>query len=194
MKFCQQGGSCSDGVCSPEPEPFFFWTRNKGTLRKGFSPLLFPTHLTGHTSLDSVVHCRLHIADKMRTCRVQGTQRKLVILAWLGAIGCLSLSSLTSAFVMHPHGPCCTRPTGLLLSHLQEDDDTTNDDEEVTSPRKNVFASICSAWVPKHAMKSLVTLGVACSLAMPAFASDSSSLLVGQRYWTIMNEGACHYG
>jgi hypothetical protein len=44
--------------------------------------------------------------------------------------------------------------------------------------------------VMQNLLKSLVTLGLAGSLALPSFASDSGNLLVGQKYWTIMNEGA----
>lgn len=83
---------------------------------------------------------------------------------------------------------------------------TTQDKDE--EPTKRIYNNINNESPPspssssfgmsQKVIKSLVSLGVACSLAvmsLPTSAvavSDSASLLVGQQYWTIMNqEGAC---
>lgn len=112
-------------------------------------------------------------------------ERKIPILLALSAIGYLSLLTSSDAFSsprqLHPWN-------SVSALHMLE----KHDEARGGCPNNTKAAPSKNSWhnLPKDALKSFLTFGLAFSLALPTFASDSSSLLVGQKYWTIMNEGA----
>ena len=122
--------------------------------------------------------------------KFQFRDRNIPILL-LGVIGCLFFCSSTTAFVTNHPRPesivssavCMSQKDTENISGKAKGTISNNDEAVLKSPRSTFFL--------KNAFKSVVTFSLACSLALPSFASDSSSLLVGKQYWTIMDEGAC---
>lgn len=101
-------------------------------------------------------------------------------------IGCLLWSSSVLAFGVN-QSYLTNRNIGRTVPlHMSQKYD---EDDGMASRTRSIGAAWTSTILP-NLLKSLVTLGLAGSIAFPSFASDSGNLLVGEKYWTIMNEGA----
>lgn len=121
------------------------------------------------------------------------------ILCWA-----LLLSKTTHAFVMPHDDVSCTlsgasrmQQQHFWMASNNKDNETGGGEEEKANPGHPVISdqtinknapAFSKSWLP--IVKSVLSFGAACALfACPAVASDSSSLLVGQSYWTIMDQG-----
>jgi len=107
----------------------------------------------------------------------------------LGVVGCLCFNSATAFMSNNPSSKPMVSSTSRVSSHEEEPSLRAKSQVPTSKTVGPFWKYVISASAQKNAFKSLLTFGFALSLALPSFASDSSSLLVGQRYWTIMNEG-----
>ena len=128
---------------------------------------------------------------------------KILLLVFIGCWSLL-LSKTTHAFVMPRNDVSCTlsgasrmqQQQHLWMASKNKDNETGGGEEKANLGRPVISdqtinkndPAFSKSWLP--IVKAVLSFGAACALlACPAVASDSSSLLVGQSYWTIMDQG-----
>ena len=142
-------------------------------------------------------HTTTTMSNKFGFVRFRVERILILLLVLIGCWSPLRQLHTTTADALILPTTTSTFPVRRGVKLFSENGDKVGDTKHYNSPiiRKNDEDTRKPRnWAPgfaDHVFKPLLSLGVACSLALsPAWASDSSSLVVGQKYWTIMSQGA----